>query len=304
MNYRIVTDTCCNLSYTLVDELGIELVPMSYSLDDKIFTMSHSAEFLSCNAQELEDSRHEAFKHFYQAMRDGAQASTSMVDRVSLEQVFTKVLSAGEDILYISFSSGLSGSFDNAITVGEELLKQYPERRIEYVDSLNASAGQGLLCYMASKKRNEGLDLDELRSWTESFKHLIASWFTVDNLQYLARGGRLSKSAAAAGSLLNIKPIMYVDKNGKLNLHTKIRSRKRAVISLIRTFKELSIEGIHGNEVFIGHADCEEDAIHLANILKNECYLEGEPRITYIDPVIGAHSGPGTLALFFPARYR
>ena len=210
-------------------------------------------------------------------------------------------LAAGQDVLVITFSSGLSTTYQSAVIAAGELAEKYPQRKLRVVDSLCASLGQGLLVWYACRKRDEGAAVAELADWLESEKGRICQWFTVDDLMYLKRGGRVSAATALVGTMLQIKPVLHVDDEGRLISMSKVRGRKASVEAMAKKFDELGISG-ENDTVFICHGDCREDAEYLAGLLKQRGVRE--VFIGYTGAVIGSHSGPGTLAIFFRGQRR
>ena len=211
-------------------------------------------------------------------------------------------LAAGKDVLVLAFSSGLSTTYQSAVIAAEELGEKYPERTIRVVDTLCASMGQGLLVWYACKKRDEGMSLEELYHWVMENRLHLCHWFTVDDLMYLKRGGRISAATALVGTMLQIKPLLHVDDEGHLISMSKARGRKAAIDALVRKAQELGA-GYDNSTMFISHGDCREDAEYLAQQLKEKCGVK-EVVISYVGAVIGSHSGPGTLALFFLGSHR
>lgn len=240
-------------------------------------------------------------KDFYNRMRDGDVAKTAAINPDTFKEAFKNLLNDGNDILYLSFSSGLSTTFNSARIAAEELCEAHPDSKIIVVDTLCASAGQGLLLYLTLKKQTEGASIEETAAYAEQTKKNLCHWFTVDNLVYLKRGGRVSPAVALVGTVLGIKPILHVDDDGHLISKDKVRGRKSALNALIEKYNDLAIE--KDGTVFICNADCAEDAAFLSNQLK-EKYSAKVEHITDIGPVIGAHSGPGTIAIFFIGKER
>ena len=286
MSYRIITDSCCDLPKDLLSTLDIDTVHLS----------------LLFRGQELTNPSDGEIKTMYDALRAGESASTSAVNPEAWKNAMEPVVAGGQDVLVMAFSSGLSTTYQSAVIAAEELMEQYPGRTVKVVDTLSASLGQGLYVWYACKKRDEGLSLEELYRWCEDHKENIAHWFTVDDLMFLKRGGRISAATAVVGTMLNIKPILHVDDNGKLVSVSKSRGRKNALDALA---KKLAEDGLPGeNEtVFISHGDCLEDAQYVANLCK-EKYGVKNVVIGYVGAVIGSHSGPGTVAFFFLGKHR
>lgn len=206
-------------------------------------------------------------------------------------------------MLYIGFSSGLSGTYQAIDLLLKDLATQYPERTVRSVDTLAASGGQGLLVWYAAQKARAGASLEEVYTWLEENKLHLAHWFTVDDLMFLWRGGRVSKTSAWAGTILNIKPVMHVDDEGHLIPLEKVRGRKKSLIALVDHMDESAIRPVEDQMVFITHGDCIEDAEFVADLVRSRFGVR-DVVINYVDPVIGAHSGPGTMALFFLADKR
>ncbi|MBR7098413.1 MAG: DegV family protein [Clostridia bacterium] len=238
----------------------------------------------------------------YAKMRAGSVAKTAAVNSESFVQLFEETLKEGKDVLYLGFSSGLSTTYNSGRLAALELSERYPDNKIVTVDTLSASAGFGLLVYHAVQKKNSGATLDEVASYIEALKWKLCHWFTVDDLVYLKRGGRISPTAAFVGNVLGIKPVLHMDNEGHLINMFKVRGRKTAVTALADQYDKLA-EELSGGTVFISQADCMADAEELARILK-ERHGVSVQIITDVGPVIGAHSGPGTLALFFIGKER
>ena len=235
-------------------------------------------------------------------MRKGASAKTSAINADSFTRAFEPILQEGKDILYVAFSSGLSTTVNSAHMAAEELKEPYPNRKIVIVDTLAASAGGGLMVYMAVARKNEGASLEENAAYIESLTSQHCIWFTVDDLEYLKRGGRVSPLVAFAGGVLGIKPLLQMDDEGHLIKVSTARGRKKAIEALADKYAELSYEE-KNTPIFISHAECEEDAKLLADMLMQRHGAEAT-LITEIGPVIGSHAGPGTLAIFFVGKHR
>ena len=285
-NYQIITDSGCDLPSQILEQLDLKMVSLS----------------LIFRGETLADSVSEDTKAFYDAMRQGESATTSAVNPEGWAGVIEPVLKEGKDALVITFSSGLSTTYQSAVIAASDLQEQYPGRKVIVVDSLCASLGQGLLCHYAAKKRDEGLSLEELGAWLEEHKLNLCHWFTVDDLVYLKRGGRINAATALVGTLLNIKPVLHVDNEGHLVSVSKSRGRKASIQALADKMAELAIPG-ENEFISICHGDCFEDAYALGEMLKERMGVK-EVFIGYTGAVIGSHSGPGTLALFFMGKKR
>lgn len=285
--YIIFTDSCCDIAPELLAAWGVPFANMTFSFDGE------DREYINTDISNEE---------FYNRMRKGAHAKTAAINAATFTAVFEPILKNGQDILYVAFSSGLSTTVNSAHMAVEELKEQYPERKIVVVDTLAASAGGGLMVYMAVAKKNAGVSLEENAEYISSLVPQHCIWFTVDDLEYLKRGGRVSPLVAFAGSVLGIKPVLQMDDEGHLIKVTTARGRKKAIEMLAEKYAELSYEE-KNTPIFISHAQCEEDAQLLADILRQRHGAE-TTLISQIGPVIGSHAGPGTLALFFIGKHR
>lgn len=282
-NYVITTDNNADLPDSYLQEHNVGCVYLSYSMNGVNYTHGN---FLPV-------------KEFYDRMRNGAMPTTAQVNPAAVREMMEPYLKEGKDILHIAFSSGLSGSYNSSCLAAEELKEDYPERKIVVLDSLGASLGQGLLVYLAQQKNEAGEDLDTVAEWVETHKQNMVHLFTVDTLDNLYRGGRISKTSAVLGGMLNIKPVLHVDEAGKLIPLEKVRGRKKSLQEIIRLFEEkIGSYKDSCDTIFISHGDCEEDANYIINKIK-EKYPIKTVMINYVCPTIGAHSGPGTIALFF-----
>ncbi len=280
--YVIMTDSACDMSPALLAEWGVPFKSLTFRFDG--------------SDQEYTDQDIPAAE-FYAKMRGGSVAKTSAVNSESFLSMFEEALEAGKDVLYLGFSSGLSTTFNSARLASLELKERYPDRTIRVVDTLAASAGFGLLVYLALEKKKAGATLEEVAAYIEEIKWKLCLWFTVDDLVYLKRGGRISPTAAFVGNVLGIKPVLHMDNEGHLINMFKVRGRKTAVASLADQYGKLA-EDLAGGTVFISHADCMSDVEELKNLLSTR-YGASVQIVTNVGPVIGAHAGPGTLALFF-----
>ena len=280
-NFHIVTDSGCDLTQAMIASLNITVVPL----------------MVNFKGQTQPDNVDDGVGAFYDGLRAGEVATTSAINPTGWEEKIEPILAAGQDALVITFSSGLSTTYQSAVIAADELKEKYPERNIRVVDSLCASLGQGLLVWYACQKRDAGMSLDELTAWLEKNKFNLCHWFTVDDLMYLKRGGRVSAATALVGTMLQIKPVLHVDNEGHLINVAKARGRKASIEALAKKVAELGLPG-ENDTVFISHGDCIEDAKLLETILKEKFGVK-EVIIGYVGAVIGSHSGPGTLALFF-----
>ena len=284
--YQIMTDSGSDLPKKVLEELGVTAVPLTVNFQ----------------GQTLEDSVDDGIRELYDAFREGAVATTSAINPDRWETAMASVLEKGEDVLVITFSSGLSATHQSAVIAAQELAQKYPDRTVKVVDSLCASLGQGLLVWHAAQKRKEGMSLEELGAWLEKAKYQLCHWFTVDDLVYLKRGGRVSATTALVGTMLKIKPVLHVDDEGHLISKAKVRGRKASVDMLFEKTKELALPG-ENPVMYICHGDCVDDARYLESRLKKELGVK-EVLIGYTGAVIGSHSGPGTLAVFFLGQHR
>ncbi len=288
-DYIIITDSTVDLPRDLTTELSVEVVPLKFNVDGK-------------EKYDYPYSENMDIKEFYDNLRNGKTSSTSQVNPNEFVEVFSKHLEDGKDILYIAFSSGLSGTFASAKIASEELRNKYPERNIKIIDSLCASMGEGLVVYIAAKMKKEGKAIFEIENWINNNKLSVCHWFTVDDLNHLKRGGRISSMGAFLGSMLHIKPVLHVDNLGLLKLVTKVRGRQRSLEFLADKIEELGVD-IKNQTIFISHGDCLEDAEKLKDIIEKRFEVK-EVKINTIGTVIGSHAGPGTVALFFIGKER
>lgn len=286
-NYVIFTDSACDIVPSLLAEWGVRCVSLAFRFDhiDRDF---------------LNDEM--PIGEFYQYMRDGHVAKTNAVNAETFREAFEPVLKEGTDILYLGFSSGLSTTFNQGRLAAEELSAQYPDRKVIAIDTLCASAGEGLLVKLVLDQKNRGATLEEAAAYAETIIPKLAHWFTVEDLVYLKRGGRVSPAVALVGGILNIKPIMHVDDEGHLIKVGTIRGRKASLNALADKLMETADDPQNGT-FFISHGDCMKDVETLCELLREKGANKIEI-ITNVGTVIGAHSGPGTMALFFLAKQR
>ena len=286
--YVITTDNNSDLPEKYFKDHGVGCMYLSYSMDGKNYTHEN---FLP---------EHE----FYEAMRNGSMPTTAQVNPENAKTLLEPYLKEGKDVLHIAFSSGLSGTYNSSRIAAEELMEEYPDRKIIVVDSLSASLGQGLLVWLAQQKKELGQTLEDVADWVEKNKLKMVHLFTVDDLNHLYRGGRVSRTTAIVGSMLNIKPVLHVDNEGKLTAIGKVRGRKKALQELVKLMDEkIGSFGADCDTIFISHGDCEQDAQYVAAKVK-EKYNIKNIIINQVGATIGAHSGPGTMALFFVGDVR
>ena len=286
MDFQIITDSCCDFPTPMYGQLGLTFVPLTVEFRGNTF----------------DDKNDDTLKDMYQGLRAGEVAKTSAVNPSRWSQAMEKALAAGKDVLVLAFSSGLSTTYQSAVIAAQELKDAYPDRKIQVIDTLCASMGEGLLVWYACKKRDEGLSLDEVARWVVDNRLHLCHWFTVDDLMYLKRGGRISAATALVGTMLQIKPLLHVDDEGHLINMTKTRGRKAAIDAMVKKAQELGA-GYDNSTMFISHGDCLSDAEYLSRQLKEKCGVK-DVVISYVGAVIGSHSGPGTLALFFLGSHR
>ena len=280
-NYVILTDSCCDLTEEQLAELSAASLSLEVLIDGGEPIYNHELDI----------------KEFYKKLREKGSVTTAAISMERFTEFFESYLSEGTDILYLGFTSGLSGTYNAAFVAAQELAEKYPERKIYTVDTLCASLGQGLFVYLAAKLKAEGKTIDELYEWAKEKRYNLCHWVTVDDLFFLKRGGRVSSATAVMGTMLSIKPIIHVDHKGKLINVEKARGRKGALDNLFEHMRATVIEP-EKQTMFICHGDCIEDAEYMAKRMKEELGVP-EVIIGYTGPVIGAHSGPGTLAIFF-----
>ena len=286
--YVITTDNNSDLPEEYLKDHGVGCMYLSYSMDGKNYTHGN---FLP---------EHE----FYEAMRNGSMPTTAQVNPENAKALLEPYLKEGKDILHIAFSSALSGTYNSTRIAADELQEEYPDRKIIVVDSLSASLGQGLLVWLAQQKKELGQTLEDVADWAEKNKLKMVHLFTVDDLNHLYRGGRVSRTTAIVGSMLNIKPVLHVDNEGKLTAIGKVRGRKKALQELVKLMDEkIGIFEAGCDTIFISHGDCEQDAQYVAAKVK-EKYNIKNIIINQVGATIGAHSGPGTMALFFVGDVR
>lgn len=288
-DYVIMTDSCCDLSAELAAELELEVLPLRLELEGRSY-------------RNLLDGGEIGFQEFYSKVRSGAMPVTSAVNVGEFDAAMRPILEAGKDILCLCFSSALSTTYQSAVIAGRELEEAFPERKVRVVDSLCASMGQGLLVWLCAQEKKKGKTLEEVLDFAEGAKGNICHWFTVDDLNHLKRGGRVSAAAALFGTMLSVKPVLHVDNQGRLIPMEKCRGRKASLLALVDHMEKTAVEP-ERYPVFISHGDCREDAEFVAEEVRRRLGVR-EVYIHYVGPVIGSHTGAGVMTLFFVGRER
>ncbi len=278
--FVILTDAAGDLPVGLAESMGVTVIPLEVNMEDNL-KLSDEIDI----------------KEFYTYLRAKHGAKTSAINMDTFTNYFKPLVESGKDVLYIAFSSGLSGTYMAAKNASEELMEEYPDSKIVVVDSLCASLGQGLMVKLAVDKKNEGADIDSVAAFVEETKLHLCHWFTVEDLFFLKRGGRVSAATAVVGTMLQIKPVLHVDNEGKLISMDKVRGRQGSIKALLDKMKATATEPAK-QTVYISHGDCYDDAKKLADMITEELGTT-DILISEIGPVVGAHSGPGTVALFF-----
>lgn len=289
MAWKIITDSSANLTDAQIAEYGVEILSLKYYIGDEGYESYIKGEKID-------------YSNVYKILREKGKITTSLANREDCDKVILPVLEEGYDALILSFSSGLSGTCQTIINSVEDYKEMFPDREIVVVDTLCASMGQGLLVHYAVKLKNEGKTLREVAEWAENNKLNICHTFTLDDLFFLKRGGRLSGTSAVVGSLMNIKPLMHVADDGKLYVTGKARGRKAAINHLIDSVGEKGID-VENQDIYIVHGDCEDEAKIIGEAVK-EKYNVKNVIYNCLDPVIASHAGPGTLAIFFVGKER
>ena len=288
-DFVILTDSSADLDAELVDRLNVQVLPLGFILEERTY-------------YDYPDNRDMDPHVFYDRLRKGDVATTNAVNVAQYVEAVEPLLQAGRDVLILAFSSGLSTTYNSSLIAVEELRAKYPDRKLYTVDTLCASLGQGLLVWYAARQRERGMSIEEVRDWVEDYKLNLCHQFTVDDLHFLKRGGRISAATAVVGSMLQIKPVLHVDNEGHLINIGKARGRQASLKALVDRMDHTAIDS-GSLTVFISHGDCLEDAQTVADMVKKRFGVQ-EVYINYVGPVIGAHSGPGTLALFYMGTER
>ena len=284
-DYVIFTDTACDIEASMLHDWGVHFISMSFSFEDE------SREYYDRDMEITE---------FYQKMRAGGMAKTAAANPEAYKLAFEEVLKEGRDILHLGLSAALSSSFSAALSAAEDLRQIYPERKIILVDTLSASAGEGMLVHLAVQKRNSGATIEENAAYIESIKRNVCHWFVVDDLDYLKRGGRISPTVAFVGKVLSIKPILHVTEDGKPINVSKVRGTKAAIKLFADKYAARQMDW---GPVFISHADNMAAVEILVRELKSRFGIDVD-LITHIGTVLGSHTGPGAIAFYFLDKER
>ena len=288
METIIVTDSCCDLPYSYIKENYIQMISMNIEMNE---------------IEKKDDlAKTKEYEAFYESILNGLMPKTSQINTFEFKEIFEKYIKEGKSILYIGFSSALSGCVNSAYLAEKEVKGEYPDAQIVIVDSKCASMGQGLLIYYAVEAFKQGKCLEEVVSWIEQNKLKLNHWFTVTDLNYLFRGGRVSKTAATLGTLLQIKPILHVDDEGRLIPVEKVKGRKKSLKALVEKVKENIVEP-ENQIIFISHGGVLEEAHQIKKAILEECHVK-DVWINYIGAAVGSHAGPGTIAIFFMGEKR
>ncbi len=286
--YVITTDSTCDLPESFTKENNVDVIPVLYSVDDVVYGTPDSNMNI---------------KDFYDAMKNGIMPTTMACNIEDCKTVFEKYAKDNIDILHLAFSSGLSSTYSNAVIAANDVMEEYPNCRITVIDTLAASMGEGLLVYKAVNLKKEGKGLDEVATYIEENKGNVISRFTVDDLHHLHRGGRVSKTTAIVGSLINVKPILHIDEEGLLKSLENVRGRKKSLARIIDMIEEATRDYNGTNDiVFLSHGDCEEDAKYIASEIEKRFGIK--TMVNILGQTIGAHTGPNLIALFFMGNKR
>lgn len=289
-DYVLMTDSCCDLNAQEVTESGLCVIPLTFTVGGR-------------NYRDTSDHANMSLAEFYRRLRGGERSVTAAANVGDFTDAMRPILAEGKDILCVVFSSALSTTYQSAVIAADELRAEFPEAKLIVIDSLAASRGQGMLLWHAAKEKARGKSIDELADWIREHIPRQGHWFTVDDLNYLRRGGRLNFTSAVIGTVLAIKPVMHCDAEGRLTAVGKARGMKQALISLVNKMDELGTRPLPEQTVFICHADA-PDSVEFVKGLLEERFGVTDVRADYIGPVIGSHTGAGTLGLFFFGRER
>lgn len=287
--YKILTDSSSNLTEEMIEKLGVEVISFNTVVGGEEIPSYIKGKKTNLQA-------------FYNKLREKNSVTTVAINQQGFYEYFEEHIKKGQDIIYLGFSSGMSSTFEQAIRAGEELQKKYKERKIYVIDTKGASMGEGLIVYYAATMKNEGKSIEEVKNWIEENKLKIQHWFTVDDLYWLFKGGRVTKTAYWVANIAKIKPILNIDRDGKIVPIKKVIGRKHALMFLVERVVE-EIKNPREQVLFISHGDCIEEATMVAERIKEKIKVK-DVVFNYIDPVIGCHSGPGTVAVFYLGEER
>ena len=288
MAFKLITDSCCDLPLSYYAQNNVIMMPLSFIIDGNVYK----------DTDESQMTPHQ----FYDKLRAGSISSTSQINTLEFEEVFEPILAGGDDLIYLAFSGKLSGTCKNAEAAAENCLLKYPGRKARVIDTKSASMGQGLLLHHVLRQMKKGLDMDEVVAWAEENRGTVCHWFTVDDLAFLRRGGRLSGAAAFFGTMLSIKPVLHVDDEGRLIPMEKVQGRKRSLKALLDHMEQTAVD-IKGQTIFISHGDCLGEAEELADGARRRFGVK-DILINPIGAVIGSHTGANVMALFFIGNKR
>ena len=283
-DYLIITDSTTDLPPQLAETMELNILPLAFVVGEDSY-------------RNYLDERELPLKTFYQRLVAGESVSTSQISTSEYVEAFRAILEQGHDLIYLGLSSGLSATMESSFFARDQLLAEYPDAKLYCVDTLSASAGQGLLAYLAAQQKKAGLDIDSLYEWVEVHKHKLCHWFTVNDLMHLYRHGRCSGAAAFAGSLLHIQPVLHIDDEGRLIPMEKVRNAKKALEALVDKMAA-TVENPQEQEIFISHGDNPEGARYMEKLIRERWSVK-DVIITCIGPVIGSHTSQGAVALFF-----
>ena len=285
MSFKIITDSCCDLTAEMVAQCELSVAQLSVEMDGRVYSNEEMTPV-----------------ELYTHLRNGKLPKTAAVNPEGWAELIRPALQAGQEVLVLAFSSGLSATYQSAVIAAGELREEFPDRKLVVIDTLCASIGQGLLVYTAAKLREQGKSIDEVAAWVEDHKKNVCHWVTVEDLMHLKRGGRVSAATAVVGTMLSIKPIIRVDDEGKLENLAKARGRKTSLNYLLDRMAE-SFDPELSDTVFIGHGDCLADAQTLESALRSRFGVKNV-YINYVGAVIGAHTGPGVAVIGFFGKNR
>ena len=288
-DFVLMTDSCCDMSEDMARELGLEVIPLSLEMEGKTY-------------RNYLDGREIGFHEFYNMMRSGKLATTSAVSVGTFTQAMREILQQGKDVLYLGFSSALSTTYQSGAIAAADLAEEFPEAKIFAVDTLCASLGQGLLVYLCAQQKAAGGTIEQVRDYALNTRLHLCHWFTVDDLNHLKRGGRISGTTALLGTMLSIKPVLHVDDEGHLVSVGKARGRRASLLALVDEMEKTALEPA-GQTIFISHGDCLEDAQFVADEIRRRFGTQTF-HINFVGPVIGNHTGAGVVALFFLGDHR